>query len=226
MMSLKNRLYAVWIFSLALTIFSTSCASPSKELRHEPFDREKFWHYREEGLASWYGEEYHGRKTANGETYNMYAMTAAHRTLPFHSHVRVTNLENGRKTELRINDRGPFIPGRILDLSQSGAGAIGIMGPGTAKVLVEVIGFAGGGSPSLEGLYSIQVGAFGERENALRFQNELKKKYPNVHIVHWESNVKRFYRVRLGSFRTEAEARRYAQTLLKENLAGFIVRED
>jgi len=215
-----------WGLVLLLAFVLSACAPAKKELRYEPFDRERFWQYREEGLASWYGEEYHGRKTANGEVYNMHAMTAAHRTLPFNTRVRVTNLENRKKADLRINDRGPFIPGRIIDLSKNGGQAIGILGTGTAKVVLEVTGFAGEGTPSLEGLYSIQVGAFGEKENALRLQNDLKKKYPNVHLVLWESNVKRFYRVRLGSFRNEAEARRYLPTLRQDNLSGFIVRED
>ena len=212
------------IFSLMILL--TACAPARKEFPYEPLDRQSLWRFREEGLASWYGEEYHGRKTANGEIYDMYAMTAAHRTLPFNAFVRVINRENGKKAELRINDRGPFIPGRIIDLSKSGARAIGILETGTAKVSVEVIGFTGRGIPSLEGVFAIQVGAFVERENAQRFRDELQKKYSNVHIVLWESNVKRFYRVRLGSFRSETEARRYAETLRQENLSGFVVRED
>jgi rare lipoprotein A len=182
--------------------------------------------YREVGIASWYGEDYHGRKTANGEVYDMYAMTAAHRTLPFQTRVRVTNLENGKKTELRINDRGPFIAGRIIDLSFSGAKAIGMLGTGTAKVNIEAIGFTGGQSPSLQGIFAVQVGSFAQRENATRLHDQLERKYPNVHIILWESNVQRLYRVRLGAFRTEAEARRQVEILKKEHLSGFVVRED
>lgn len=216
--------YEIW--TLVLMVVLAACATPKREVLYEPFDREKILRYREVGLASWYGKEYHGRKTANGEVYDMYAMTAAHPTLPFNTFVRVTNMENGKKVELRINDRGPFIAGRIIDLSHSGARAIDMLIPGTAKVSIEVTGFAGSESSFLPGTFAVQVGAFESEENAQRLGNELRKKYANVHIVLWESNVKRLYRVRLGAFRSEAEARRYREILRKESLAGFIVRED
>ena len=222
----RKRLAHFAQVAFSLMILLTACASSKKEVRYEPFEPGKMIRYREVGLASWYGEEYHGRRTANGEVYDMYAMTAAHRTLPFHTRVRVTNLETGRKAEFRINDRGPFISGRIIDLSYSGARAIEMLGRGTAKVSVEVIGFAGGQPPSLEGIFTIQVGAFAEKENATRFQEQLEKKYPNVHMILWESNLKRLYRVRLGAFRTEAEARRNIEILRKDKLSGFVVRED
>ena len=226
MIRLKNIhfRFGAWVFFMMILL--TACAPARKEFPYKPLDRENLWRFREEGLASWYGEEYHGRKTANGETYDMYAMIAAHRILPFNAFVRVINMENGKRAELRINDRGPFIPGRIIDLSQSGARVIGILETGTARVSVEVIGFTGSGIPSLEGIFAIQVGAFVEKENAQRFRDQLQKKYSNVHIVLWESNLKRFYRVRLGSFRAEAEARRYGETLQRDNLSGFVVRED
>ena len=208
-----------------LILLAMGCAS-SKDAMYRPYEPGRGIGYREVGLASWYGEDYHGRKTANGEVYDMYAMTAAHRTLPFNLRVRVTNLENGRKAEFRINDRGPFIPGRIIDLSKSGARELGIMDSGTARVSVEADGEAAGSPPLWEGVYAIQVGSFVEKENASRFREDLARKHPQVHVVLWESNTKRYYRVRLGSFRTEKEARRYSEGLKRDNLAGFIVRED
>lgn len=93
--------------------------------------------YREKGIASWYGEEFHGKPTANGETYNMYAMTAAHTTLPLPTWVRVTNLENGRHIKVRVNDRGPFLRGRLIDMSYAGARALGFAEQGTVPVMVE-----------------------------------------------------------------------------------------
>jgi len=93
----------------------------------------------QEGVASFYGEDFHGRKTANGEMYDMHAMSAAHRALPFNTRVLVTNLDNGKKVEVRINDRGPFIKGRIIDLSYGAARKIGMVGPGTARVRLEVL---------------------------------------------------------------------------------------
>lgn len=197
-----------------------------KKVPYPPYEPGKEIRYRETGIASWYGEDFHGKKTANGERYDMYAMTAAHRTLPFGTRVRVTNLGNGNKTEVRINDRGPFIPGRIIDLSRSGAKELGMLGPGTARVLVEAVGFAPGAAQSIAGLYAIQVGAFQERENAYRFRDELAKRHPRVRVVLWETRTQRFYRVRLGGFRTEEEARAYAEKLRRENLGGFVVRED
>ena len=95
--------------------------------------------YREEGMASWYGNKFHGRKTSNGETYSMYGMTAAHKTLPIPAYVRVTNLANGRQIIVRVNDRGPFHGGRIIDLSYAGAKKLGYAKTGTARVRVEVI---------------------------------------------------------------------------------------
>jgi len=95
--------------------------------------------YSEEGMASWYGNKFHGRKTSNGETYSMYGMTAAHKTLPIPAYVRVTNLANGRQIIVRVNDRGPFHGGRIIDLSYAGAKKLGYANSGTARVRVEAI---------------------------------------------------------------------------------------
>ena len=107
--------------------------------------------YRESGIASWYGTKFHGRKTANGETYNMYGMTAAHKSLPIPSYVRVTNVENRRSIIVRINDRGPFHGPRIIDLSYVGAMKLGFAEQGTTKVLVEAIDPSGGETKSLTG---------------------------------------------------------------------------
>lgn len=95
--------------------------------------------FRETGIASWYGPGFHGRRTANGERYNMYAMTAAHKILPLNTTVRVTNLRTGRSIHVRINDRGPFVPGRVIDLSKAAAARLGILAAGTGRVRVEAI---------------------------------------------------------------------------------------
>jgi len=212
------------IVILLFLLLFLGCAP--KRVAYPPYTPGKEFRYRETGLASWYGEDFHGRETANGEIYDMDAMTAAHRTLPFNTRLKVTNLDNGTKTEVRVNDRGPFVAGRIIDLSRSGAKELGMLGPGTARVVVEAVGFYPGAAQSLEGVYAIQVGAFLERDNANRFREELSKRHPRVHVVLWETNTKRFYRVRLGSFRTEDEARRHSENLKRENLSGFVVRED
>lgn len=220
-MAIQRGDFILFIFLMVLS----SCA-PKKELRYAPYDPSQKIPYREVGRASWYGEEYHGRKTANGEIYDMYAMTAAHRTLPFNVRVRVTNLENGKKAELRINDRGPFVPGRIIDVSKRGAITLGFLIQGTARVEVETIGLAGEVFPSLEGTYAIQVGAFTDKGNADRLHGELFPKHPSVRIVLFETNTQKIYRVRLGKFRSESEAKRYLETLRPDLLHGVVVRED
>lgn len=222
---MKNRHILIILLYFLLGI--TACAPYPKERAYVPRPgEEEFWRYREVGLASWYGEEYHGRPTANGEIYDMDAPTAAHRTLPFHTVVRIVNLENGKVTKARINDRGPFIPGRIIDLSRKGAQEIGILSTGTARVSLEVIGFTGKSPPSLEGTFTIQVGAFRDKENARRLQEGLQKRHKQVRIVLWENNNQSFYRVRVGLFRSAAEAQRYGEFLRQENLPVFVVRED
>jgi rare lipoprotein A len=103
----------------------------------------------ETGRASWYGHPYHGRRTSNGEVYNMEAMTAAHLSLPFGTWVRVTNLDNGRRTDVRINDRGPFVKNRVIDLSKAAAREIAMLGPGTARVRLEVVAKPGAAEPRI-----------------------------------------------------------------------------
>ena len=123
--------------------------------------------YVEEGVASWYGDPFNGRHTSNGEIYDMHQMTAAHRTLPFGAIVRVTNMRNGKQTEVRITDRGPFVANRVIDLSLSAAQAIEMVGPGTAPVRLELIG---GPNPA-NGFFGVQVGAFQSQENATEFSD-------------------------------------------------------
>ncbi len=137
--------------------------------------------YEQEGLASWYGGKFQGRQTANGEIFDTNKFTAAHKTLAFGTVVKVTNLENGKSTVVRINDRGPFIPGRIIDLSRAAAAAIGLAGKGVAKVRVEELppdsseaaGITVARSPAI---YSIQVAAFRSREYAERSLERLRDK--------------------------------------------------
>ena len=125
----------------------------------------------EEGLASWYGEPYHGRPTASGPRYDMWQMTAAHRTLPFGTKVHVVNLDNGRTADVTINDRGPFVEGRILDLSRAAAEALDAVGPGVVPVRLEVRSL-GDGMPD-EPCWEVQVGAFAREENAQRARTNL-----------------------------------------------------
>jgi peptidoglycan lytic transglycosylase len=177
----------------------------------------------EEGVASWYGYPFQGRRTSDGEIYDMHEFTAAHRTLPFNATVRVTNLTNGKQTEVRINDRGPFVANRVIDLSLSAAQAIEMVGPGTARVRLEVIS---GPNPSV-GYFGVQVGAFLVQENAARLRAQLESRYPPVSIVPFESANGTFYRVRIGRLPSEEAARSLAEQLHdSEQFTTFVVRLD
>jgi rare lipoprotein A len=176
----------------------------------------------EEGVASWYGAPFDGRRTSNGEIYDMHQMTAAHRTLPFGAVVRVTNLTNGKQTEVRINDRGPFVGNRVIDLSYSAAQAIQMVGPGTASVRLEVIA---GPDPRV-GFFAVQVGAFLSQDNAERFRTQFAVRYPAT-IVTYDSPNGVFFRVRVGRFPSEDAARQLAADLhSSQQLTTFVVRLD
>jgi rare lipoprotein A len=178
--------------------------------RYNPMRRDQHAGFLEEGLASWYGPNFHGKKTSNGETYDMHAMTAAHKTLPLGVWVRVTSQVNGRQAIVRVNDRGPFIKGRIIDLSYSAARELDVVGPGTAPVRIEALGYretdsAGKvayrhpGSYTI-GSYSVQVGAFTVAENARRLSVQLKEKHGHAHVEEGWINGNLFHRVRVGKY--------------------------
>ncbi len=161
------------------------------------------------GVASWYGNPFHGRQTANGEVYDMNAPTAAHRTLPFDTRVRVENLTNGKTTVVRINDRGPFAKGRIIDLSRKAASEIDMIGPGTARVRLRIIGAA---EPVRAGSYSVQVGAFRVRRNAEKMQSRLANRFPDVRI----EPAGDLFRVRVGRLPGLGEAQQLALRLKRQ----------
>jgi rare lipoprotein A len=152
---------------LAAGCASTATRAPAKDTSHPPAGVAT-----EEGFASWYGEPYHGRATASGTRYDMWEMTAAHRTLPFGTRVHVVNLDNGRAADVTINDRGPFVEGRILDLSRAAAEALDAVGPGVIPVRLE-IRTLGDGMPD-EPCWEVQVGAFARQENAARARSTLE----------------------------------------------------
>jgi len=184
------------------------------------------------GVASWYGRDFHGRKTSNGEYYNMYALTAAHKTLPMNTMVKVTNLNNGRSVVVRINDRGPFVKNRIIDLSYAAAKRIGMAGRGTAPVMVEVLGFdstisrlAGTKQEVMISGFAVQIGSFRRIQGA-----RITKDRYSVVDGRYRSEIKKFYldgvplyRVWLKGFKSEAEARDFIDR--GEFPGAFIVRE-
>jgi rare lipoprotein A len=179
--------------------------------------------YVEEGVASWYGVPFNGHRTSNGEVYDMYQLTAAHRTLPFGAVIRVTNLRNGKQTEVRINDRGPFVANRVIDLSLAAAQAIDLVGVGTAPVRLELLE---GANPAA-GFFGVQVGAFLVQDNAEKLRERLAVQYSPVNVAPYESPNGYFYRVRVGRVATEELAHQLAEQLRSdEQLTTFVVRLD
>ena len=153
----------------------------------------------------------------------MYGVSAAHKTLPFNTIVKVRNLDNGRELDLRINDRGPFVANRIIDLSYSAAKALGMVGPGTAPVRLQVVS----GPNPVEGFFGVQVGAFSVQANAERLRVGLSARYSPVTIVPYDSPSGLFYRVRVGRLSTEQAARQLAAQLRAgDQLSTFVVRLD
>lgn len=179
--------------------------------------------YTEVGYASWYGDPYHGRRAANGEVYDKYKLTAAHLTLPFGTQLKVTDLENNRSVNVRINDRGPFVKGRILDLSLAAARQIQMVGPGTALVRLEILSLPA--EPDF-GAFAVQVGAFRERAAAEKLRERLNRRYGNASIETAESEHGIVYRVRLGPKSSLSQATQLARELDREMLLAFVVRVD
>jgi rare lipoprotein A len=174
--------------------------------RYEPLENHEG--FVQNGVASWYGSDFHGKNTSNGEIYDMNAMTAAHKTLPLGVYVKVHNKDNGRDAIVRINDRGPFVKGRIIDLSYGAAKKLGVDIIGTAPVRIEALGYRVGGPAGREeytsqvdydaGNYTVQVGAFKDYQNAVKLSEEMKKAvgFSEIHpaMVYGEL----FYRVYAG----------------------------
>jgi rare lipoprotein A len=162
--------------------------------------------YRERGIASWYGKKFHGRDTSSGEPYDMYAMTAAHKTLPLPSYVQVRNLSNGRTVVVRVNDRGPFKHDRLIDLSYAAAARLGIVGTGTGLVEVTAIHADTPPAPRLAAAPAngppklfVQVGAYTSRANAESMRERLQRAdFTPVHIQPAEQDRVPLYRVRVG----------------------------
>ncbi|KHK02950.1 septal ring lytic transglycosylase RlpA family protein [Desulfovibrio sp. TomC] len=184
--------------------------------------------YREEGVASWYGPGFHGHTTSCGEIYDQYKLTCAHKLLPMHTMVRVTNLENGRSLVLRVNDRGPFVAGRIIDLSQAGARELGVHARGTAKVRVEVEGTVPGAGPQgeLPGPFYVQVGAFANMGNAERLLTKLRAAgYAGSRIASKEIDGVWLNQVHAGIFPTTAAAEEARLRLGTRFSGAFVIAQ-
>jgi rare lipoprotein A len=180
--------------------------------------------YSEEGIASWYGVPFDGRRASNGEIYDMRKLTAAHRTLPFDTVVRVTNLSNGKSTVVRITDRGPFVDNRIIDLSMAAAREIDSIGAGVVPVRLEIV--SAGVDPT-SGFFTVQVGAFRDLGNAERLRERLNASYSPIFIQRYDSPDGLFYRVRVGKVPGEGAAQQFGEKLRsREGFTPMVVRLD
>jgi rare lipoprotein A len=178
------------------------------------------------GIASWYGPGFNGHHTASGEVYNQEELTAASTIIPLGSHVMVTNLDNGRAVEVRINDHGPYRKGRKIDLSHEAARTLGIVKPGTARVRIDVLSQPEGtrtiGTPIR---YYVQVGSYSQQTNARRVSCKLAAYYRDVKIDQVNAGARSFYRVRMGSFATRDAARERANDSARFGYPIVIVSE-
>jgi rare lipoprotein A len=182
--------------------------------------------YEETGVASWYGKDFHNRKTASGEKFDMYAFTAAHRTLPMPTYVSVVNLENNKSVVVRVNDRGPFSKGRIIDLSYAAAEQLGMVASGTAQVHITVL------SESTErlrtenhnvdmhkGSFGVQLASFSVKSRA----DNLSAKIKNSRISEVTIKGTKYYRVQVFGYSTKQEAERAAKTFEKDYEGAFVI---
>jgi peptidoglycan lytic transglycosylase len=208
--------------SILLVALAAGCSSPAPKPVYFPGYPIG---YVEQGTASWYGPGFHGNKTANGERYDMHKLTAAHRTLPLGSIAVVRSATTGKEVTIRINDRGPFAKGRVLDLSYAGARTLGMIGQGTDQIELRVIGFQGRASDM--GFLRVQIGSFAEPQNATTLLQRAQRIYPGGRIQAVDLPNGRRYRVQVGEFKTETQAES-AATKLEADLAvdSFVFRDD
>ena len=250
--SVFTKHFGLWVVLALLVVGcarkvppATPTAVPSSALRTQmPYQIKGVWYYPlpsaegyvEEGMASWYGAEFHGKPTSCGEPYDMYAMTAAHKTLPLGTMVKVTNQRNGRSVILRVNDRGPFVSGRIIDLSCRAAQELGSATPGLAPVRVEAVQVAfaehiAGNTywkvapvPSFRfGMFAVQIGAFRDQNNAGRLKEKMQTGYETIQIVPFSGRDGYGYRVQVGSYGDILIAQQEMQRLRGNGFADAFV---
>ncbi len=224
---------ALNIALLVAVLVLSACGGRKKIKLPPPVEAKRGW--TEVGVASWYGHPYHGRKTSNGETYDMDKMTAAHTRLPFGTWVNVKNLDNGRSTKVRINDRGPFTDPYIIDLSRMAASEIRMIGVGTARVRLTVIDGPDGkrrnsrrsppaarsGTTRAKGAFEIQIGVFKIRANAQTLAWEANRKGHGAAVRPFSRGRSKLYRVVVSGGTREAADKRLRK-LKKQGFKGFV----
>lgn len=219
--------FTEWRYGTYAVIFATTlsaCAVPPSrvQLPASPDGR-----ITQTGTASWYGPGFHGKATASGVIYDQNDLTAAHQTLPLGTRVMVTNLDNRKSVEVMINDRGPFAKGRIVDLSYAAGETLGMIGPGTVPVRLEVIE---GGPHKIQFIrssldYTLQIGSFSQLENAQQLHDRLAPSFTDVAIVPLYTKDVTYYRVQLGTFPTRAAAEEKARQVAREGFSVIIMEK-
>jgi rare lipoprotein A len=205
---------------LCACIFGAGCA---KKKHKVPVVASPRINSTETGIASWYGPPYHGRRAANGEIYDMEKLTAAHRTLPFNTWVEVSNLDNGSTVTVRITDRGPFIDGRIIDLSKAAAREIKMLGPGIANVRLRIVEAPPG--EAIVAAYAVQAGAFQDRDRAEALRVRLEEAFGSARLVQ-RADSPTLWRVIVGNVPTQEEADQLRLRIRASGQAAFVVRLD
>ena len=224
--SKKQLFFLITHYSL-LIAFLASCSSVRIRTSTAPV------YEKTNTVASWYGPKFHGRPTSSGEIFNMYAMTCAHKEYPFGTRLKVTNMENNRSAECVVNDRGPFVEGRDIDLSYAVAKEIGVIGPGISRVMLETNGRDDSyirpvkvQTSEMKGPFAVQVGAFTESINAIQLKVALRLKYTNVYVQETEANGETYYRVRVGNYQDYNTALSVAEQLGQEGYPALLLRAD
>ncbi len=212
----KKLVLLIAHYSLLIAVFILASCTAS---RYESYPKESYV------VASWYGSEFHGKPTSSGEIFDMHALTCAHRKYPFGTKLRVTNIENNKTVTCTVNDRGPFVSGRDLDLSYAAAKKIDLLS--TGKIKIEYTGRDANYVKEVRylsntGPFTIQVGSFREHSNANRLKMALELKYSKVYIMQAEIDGDTYYRVRIGKFPTKDRAYRLAKPLADEGYGALI----
>ena len=217
-----------WLLCISLLLLVSACAPEVRKVEYRPTKNYV--------IASWYGAKFHGRPTSSGERYDMYGFTAAHKTLVFGTKLKVTNPDNQKSVVVTVNDRGPFIHGRDLDLSYGAAKAIGHIEKGVGRVKIEFLGRdvryvkRVAYQPSLAVPspvpVTIQVGSFSDKERAKRLQQGLALQYKNVVIQHVKIAGEEFFRVRIGRFKNKDSAKKIADQLADEGYDVLVTSKD
>lgn len=217
----KSTLNKACLLLFMTVLLSSSCAS-SRYATYPGMDY---------AVASWYGTEFHGRPTSSGEIYNMYAFTCAHKEYPFGTRLKITSVSSRKSVDCMVNDRGPFVEGRDIDLSYAAAKEIDLVREGVGKVRIQPLGRDSSyvrqvRYASSEGPFTIQVGSFSESSNAYRLRKALELKYRNVYTTEAEMKGNVYYRVRVGKFASKDAVRKTARDLADEGYEVLITGYD